>query len=126
MPGAGALAMPPEPMPTMGAGDREPVSDTELHATRLPTMKPERTSRTAPSTRQIGNGQKLMWLIVLEAAGALAVLVFVVWWTMFSGRRGGELRAMHEAADRAADRVAQAAEAADGNAPSGQGPRSTP
>lgn len=32
-----------------------------------------------------------MWLIVLEAMGALVVLVFVVWWTMFSGRRGGEL-----------------------------------
>lgn len=34
-----------------------------------------------------------MWLIVLEAVGALAVLVFVVWWTMFAGRRGGELPA---------------------------------
>jgi hypothetical protein len=32
-----------------------------------------------------------MWLIVLEAMAALAVLVFVVWWTMFSGRRGGEM-----------------------------------
>lgn len=32
-----------------------------------------------------------MWLIVLEAVGALALLVFVIWWTMFSGRRGGEL-----------------------------------
>lgn len=31
-----------------------------------------------------------MWLIVLEALGALALLVFIVWWTMFSGRRGGE------------------------------------
>lgn len=32
-----------------------------------------------------------MWLIVLEALGALAVLVFLIWWTMFSGRRHGEL-----------------------------------
>lgn len=32
-----------------------------------------------------------MGLIVLEAALALAALVFVVWWTMFSGRKGGEL-----------------------------------
>jgi hypothetical protein len=31
-----------------------------------------------------------MWLIVLEALAAVAVLVFVVWWTMFAGRRGGE------------------------------------
>ena len=28
-----------------------------------------------------------MWLLILEALGALAVLVFIVWWTMFSGRR---------------------------------------
>ncbi len=33
-----------------------------------------------------------MGLIVLEAALALAVLIFLIWWTMFSGRRDGELR----------------------------------
>jgi hypothetical protein len=32
----------------------------------------------------------MAWLI-LEALAALAVLVFIVWWTMFSGRRRGEL-----------------------------------
>ncbi|MDO9235467.1 MAG: hypothetical protein Q7U28_05450 [Aquabacterium sp.] len=32
-----------------------------------------------------------MWMILLEALGALAVLGFVVWWTMFSGRQSGEL-----------------------------------
>ena len=31
-----------------------------------------------------------MWLILLEALGALLLLVFIVWWTMFSGRRRGE------------------------------------
>ena len=31
-----------------------------------------------------------MWVILLEAFGALAVLVFIVWWVMFSGRRHGE------------------------------------
>ncbi len=31
-----------------------------------------------------------MWLILLEAFGALCLLVFIVWWTMFSGRRKGE------------------------------------
>lgn len=32
-----------------------------------------------------------MWLLILEALGALALLVFIVWWTMFCGRRkGGE------------------------------------
>ena len=28
-----------------------------------------------------------MWLLILEALGALALLVFIVCWTMFSGRR---------------------------------------
>ncbi len=31
-----------------------------------------------------------MWVILLEAFGALAALGFIVWWTMFSGRRKGE------------------------------------
>jgi hypothetical protein len=33
-----------------------------------------------------------MWVILLEALGALALLGFIVWWTMFAGRRGGERR----------------------------------
>ena len=28
-----------------------------------------------------------MWLLILEALAALALLIFIVWWTMFSGRR---------------------------------------
>ncbi len=28
-----------------------------------------------------------MWLLILEALGALALLGGAVWWTMFSGRR---------------------------------------
>jgi hypothetical protein len=32
-----------------------------------------------------------MGLILLEALGALLLLVLIVWWTMFSGRRRGEL-----------------------------------
>ncbi|MGA8513233.1 MAG: hypothetical protein WB821_00495 [Burkholderiaceae bacterium] len=31
-----------------------------------------------------------MTLLVLEALGALALFVFIVWWTMFSGRKKGE------------------------------------
>ncbi len=34
-----------------------------------------------------------MWLIVLEALAALAILLLAVWWTMFSGRRRGEREA---------------------------------
>lgn len=28
-----------------------------------------------------------MWLLILEAMIALGLLVFAVWWTMFSGRK---------------------------------------
>jgi len=33
-----------------------------------------------------------MLLLILEALGALLVLVLIVWWTMFSGRDKGERR----------------------------------
>lgn len=32
-----------------------------------------------------------MTLLLLEALGALIILVLIVWWTMFSGRPNGEL-----------------------------------
>jgi hypothetical protein len=31
-----------------------------------------------------------MWVILLEALGAMLVLVLIVWWTMFQGRKDGE------------------------------------
>ena len=33
-----------------------------------------------------------MTLLLLEALGALLIFVFIVWWTMFSGRKKGELK----------------------------------
>ena len=33
-----------------------------------------------------------MTLLLLEALGALLILIFIVWWTMFSGRKNGELK----------------------------------
>jgi hypothetical protein len=33
-----------------------------------------------------------MWLLLLEALGALLIFVFIIWWTMFSGRSKGERR----------------------------------
>lgn len=33
-----------------------------------------------------------MSLLILEALGALVILVGIVWWTMFSGRERGELK----------------------------------
>ena len=59
-----------------GAGSH---GDTDAHAVSVPT---------------IGAIQGLndMWLILLEALGALAILLLIVWWTMFSGRKKGERR----------------------------------
>lgn len=40
-----------------------------------------------------------MLLIVLEAVSALALFVFLIWWTMFSGRQRGERHDNADAAD---------------------------
>ena len=44
-----------------------------------------------------------MTLLLLEALGALLLLVFIVWWTMFSGRKNGELTDVTNKADDKAD-----------------------
>jgi hypothetical protein len=31
-----------------------------------------------------------MWLLFLEAFGAMVLLILIVWWTMFHGRKKGE------------------------------------
>ena len=31
-----------------------------------------------------------MTLLLLEALGAMVLLILIVWWTMFSGRKNGE------------------------------------
>jgi hypothetical protein len=59
---------------TEGGGAAQPAS--------VPTI-------SAPSNCQ---GSRFMGLILLEALGALVLLVLIVWWTMFSGRDKGELR----------------------------------
>jgi hypothetical protein len=38
-----------------------------------------------------------MWVILLEALGALVLLVFIVWWTMFAGRKRGERKPTDDA-----------------------------
>ncbi|WP_185738318.1 hypothetical protein [Variovorax beijingensis] len=40
-----------------------------------------------------------MGLILLEALGAGLVFILIVWWTMFSGRKKGELHDDDETAD---------------------------
>lgn len=43
-----------------------------------------------------------MTLLLLEALGALLLFVLLIWWTMFSGRRKGELPPEVRAEDDAA------------------------
>ncbi|MDM0106055.1 hypothetical protein QTH97_14015 [Variovorax sp. J22R24] len=40
-----------------------------------------------------------MGLILLEALGAGIVFVLIIWWTMFSGRKRGELQEEDDAED---------------------------
>jgi hypothetical protein len=44
-----------------------------------------------------------MTLLLLEALGALIILVLIVWWTMFSGRPNGELPPGEGAGEMAGD-----------------------
>jgi hypothetical protein len=54
----------------------------------LPRM---RRMRDPPGPPVCGKVAKAMTLLLLEALGALLILVGIVWWTMFSGRPKGEL-----------------------------------
>jgi ABC-type uncharacterized transport system permease subunit len=47
---------------------------------------------SAPKMKNPKERNRDMWLLVLEAVGAVALLALIVWWTMFSGRVGGELK----------------------------------
>jgi len=42
---------------------------------------------------------RLMTLLLLEALAALLLFVLLIWWTMFSGRRKGELPPERSAED---------------------------
>jgi hypothetical protein len=56
-------------------------SGTEAHPASIPTIA---------ATNANLDDELAMLLILLEALLALAVLVLIVWWTMFSGRPRGE------------------------------------
>jgi hypothetical protein len=47
--------------------------------------------RQAPVAPIPVTGRSPMTLLLLEALAALVLLIFIVWWTMFSGRKNGEL-----------------------------------
>ena len=73
-----------------------------LHAVSIPTISkicnPPRLGVVSFRLRT-SKGNFIVWLILLEALGALLVLVFIVWWTMFSGRPKGERSAVTKDSD---------------------------
>ena len=44
------------------------------------------------AARNRNRDARFMTLILLEALGALVLLLLIVWWTMFSGRKRGEIQ----------------------------------
>ena len=58
-------------------------------------MTAQAVTQSAPRIMKLflANWKKIdMILLLLEALAALLILVFIVWWTMFSGRQGGEIK----------------------------------
>jgi hypothetical protein len=51
-----------------------------------------------------------MTLLLLEALGAGLILIGIIWWTMFSGRKNGEIVAVDPAPDPATPASADKAE----------------
>ena len=45
-----------------------------------------------------------MTLLLLEALGALLIFIFIIWWTMFSGRKNGELKSEREEEEHNGDK----------------------
>jgi cbb3-type cytochrome oxidase subunit 3 len=91
-----------------GKGAQAESSATRAEPTDAPKSAhaPGRLWAEAPKCRRADNawikgavgvaeGKVTMWLIV-EAFLALALLLFAVWWTMFSGRRKGERPGEHD------------------------------
>ena len=58
--------------------------ETVVHAAKASTVTAD-----ASKLRHVNDieGSEMWWVFVLEAGVALFLLVFIVWWTMFSGRK---------------------------------------
>jgi hypothetical protein len=81
-----------------GAGD---WTGLLAHAASIPRIKASKAARKDGRKRAAGasrpnKGSIVMWLILLEALAALLALIFIVWWTMFSGRKNGERKRAHD------------------------------
>jgi hypothetical protein len=74
-----------------GIGGAGGDTRTVVHDARLPTIKAPANQRPTLPIPIDETPPRPMILLLLEALGALVLLVFIVWWTMFSGRQKGEL-----------------------------------
>ena len=82
MASGGSTSIPPETdgcEPEPGAGSRGTWVE---QADSIPTMA---------AIHSAVKERRLMGLILLEALLALVILVAIVWWTMFAGRKKGEI-----------------------------------
>lgn len=68
---------------TTGVPDGAGGNGVVLHAASKSATAPSDTSRVLG----IGDMGNDMWLLMIEALVALFLLVFIVWWTMYSGRK---------------------------------------
>jgi hypothetical protein len=58
-----------------------------VQAARKAAMKTAPATLRAGTLRRVENIRDGMWILGLEAGAALLLLIFIVWWTMFSGRK---------------------------------------
>jgi hypothetical protein len=73
-----------------GGGGTGPCSGGPAQAPSIPRIAADATRCAEARFRHRRTFD--MWVILLEAFGAMVLLIFIVWWTMFSGRKGGERR----------------------------------
>lgn len=71
-----------------GTGAGVSGSGGVAQAARVPTIKGHATLRPARRNHTVHDP---MTLLLLEMLGALLIFLFIIWWTMFSGRKKGEL-----------------------------------
>ena len=78
---------------TDGAGGAEGLGGLAHEASRaLAIINGKLRSGAARSDNLSISPENFMTLLLLEALGALLIFVFIIWWTMFSGRKNGELK----------------------------------
>jgi hypothetical protein len=68
---------------TTGAADGVGGDGAVLHAASKIATAPSEPSKVLGK----GGMESDMWLLMAEALVALFLLVFIVWWTMYSGRK---------------------------------------